>query len=285
METEKSYYIEVVEPTDLDALKAIQELQVAAWEGLPDRDIVPAHVLEVVAETGGQLLAARANDNNQIIGFALAFLAKNDGLEKHTGIPEDELFFASHMVAVLPQHQGGVGYELKQAQKDHALRRGIRWMQWTYYPMLSKNGSLNLRKLGARCYKFVRNKYGKLTGGLYQGLPSDRLIVLWDMQHPGAAPFQQDAVLLTRRDRDWRPVLDRSVLEAAASGSGPPSVICTVPIEFVALRQRDLDAARAWQESFAQVATTLLTSEARWAVANFRVSEDKEEGEYLFIRE
>ncbi|MEE8303362.1 MAG: hypothetical protein V3S24_13115 [Candidatus Tectomicrobia bacterium] len=277
MRKENSYHIEWVEPRDLAALKVIEEVQVAAW---PDSRIAPAHVLEILAETGGQLLAARTDDTHQIIGFALAFLAKNDGPVKHPGIPEDELFIASYMVGVLPEHQGGLGYELKQAQRYHALRRGIRWMQWTYYPMSTRNGALNFRKLGGCSYKFVPNKYGMHSSGL----PTDRLIVLWDMQHPGPVPFPHACVPLTRRDSDWKPVLDEKALDAAAVGTGPPALICSVPIEFVKLRERDIDAACAWQDIFGQVATTLLTAEAHWSVANFRVSEDKEEGHYLFIR-
>jgi predicted GNAT superfamily acetyltransferase len=278
------FHIEPVDPADLKVLKALEEIQASAWEKLPDRDIVPSPVLEIVAETGGQLLMARTDDTNKIIGFSLAFLAKNDSPEKHLGIPNDELFLASHMVAVLPQYQGGIGYALKQAQKNFSLRRGIRWMQWTYYPMLGKNASLNLRKVGARCYKFVRNKYGELRGGLYEGLPSDRLVVLWDMQHQEPARFSHEAISLTRSDKEWRPVLDESALSEAASGSGLRSVICSIPTRFGELRRRDLEAALAWQETFAQVASTLFNSQADWAITNFRLSEDKSLGEYLFVR-
>ena len=286
MKKENNYYISLVEPTDFDSLKMIENVQGVAWDSLPDREIVPTHLLGTVAETGGLLLVARNKNTDEIIGFALAFLARNDGLEKHPGIPEGELFFASHMVAVLPKHQGGVGYDLKQAQKYYALRRGIRWMQWTYYPMLTKNGSLNFRKLGAQSYKFVQNKYGISDSGLYRGLPSDRLIVLWDMKNftPIPFPHPQECVLLTRRGRDWKPVFNEKALEEAGAGMGPSAVICSVPIEFVRLRERDFATARVWQEIFGYVATTLLTKEMHWSVINFRISEDKEIGEYLFVR-
>ena len=278
------FHVEEVDPADLVALNEIEEVQVAAWEDLPEREIVPSHVLMTIAETGGQLLAARADDTNRIIGFTLAFLARNDGPKKHKGIPDGELFFASHLAAVLPAHQGGVGYELKQAQRLDSLRRGIRWVQWTYYPMLTKNASLNLRKLGARCYKFVENKYGGLGGRIYEGLPTDRLVVLWDLAGREQAQFPDDAVALVRRGEGGRPVLDEPALLRAAGVGGPDSVICPVPSRFEELRQTDLEAARAWQVTFARVATTLLTPQANWSIANFRLSEDRSQGEYLFVR-
>jgi predicted GNAT superfamily acetyltransferase len=298
MEIEKNHKLETsctigpVEPNDMDALKQMEAVQAAAWE-MPDREIVPSHVLEIVAETGGQLLAARTKDNNRVIGFILAFLAKNDGAEKHLGIPDGELFFASHQLAVLPDYQsGGIGRKLKDAQRLDALHRGIRWMQWTYYPMLTKNGSLNFRKLHARSYKFVPDKYGVQNAGLYEGLPSDRLIVLWDLKsREGGSPpqddvpFPEDTVILTRRDDDGRVVLDKTALETAAAVSGPKAVICSVPRDFLKLRKDDLDRARVWQETFALVATTLFSSASGWAITNYRDSEDKEEGEYLFVRE
>lgn len=295
MEKEKNYTVQRVEPTDMDALKELENLQIPAWQITDSREIVPAHVLQIVAETGGQLLAARRKDNGKILGFLTAFLAKNDGTHKHLGIPEGELFLASHMAAVLPERQSsGIGYDLKNAQGLDALHRGIRWVQWTYYPMLTKNGSLNFGKLRARCYKFVPNKYGVETGGLYRDLPTDRLILLWDlksqpprgdMELPVAELFPPDTLLLTSRDRDWKPVLNETALEAAAAGNGPEAVSCSVPREFLRLRDDNLGLARAWQENFALVATTLFSSNSNWTITNYRDSEDKEEGQYLFVRE
>ncbi len=53
-------------------------------------------------------------------------------------------------------------------------------MRWTYDPLQLGNAHLNLRSLGAVGARYHANYYGAM-GGINGGLPSDRLVVEWDL--------------------------------------------------------------------------------------------------------
>jgi predicted GNAT superfamily acetyltransferase len=76
------------------------------------------------------------------------------------------------------QRDSGVGTELKLAQKQHALQRGIRLIEWTFDPLVSRNAYLNIEKLGV----VVRRYYPSFYGG-----ESDRLIAEWWLERPRPA--------------------------------------------------------------------------------------------------
>jgi chorismate synthase len=91
--------------------------------------------------------------------------------------------FHSDMLAVLPEYQKhGLGLRLKWAQREEALRRGIDLMFWTYDPLQARNAHLNLRRLGAVASEFLENFYGITTSSLHHGLPTDRLLVRWELR-------------------------------------------------------------------------------------------------------
>jgi predicted GNAT superfamily acetyltransferase len=117
------------------------------------------------------LQVAEAEDG-RIVGFAYAFAALRGGTPH----------LHSDMVAVLPGEQArGVGARLKWAQREEALRRGIQLITWTYDPMQARNANLNLRRLGAVANEFLPDFYGITTSTLHHGLPTDRLLVRWDL--------------------------------------------------------------------------------------------------------
>lgn len=272
-----------VVPDDQCSLRSIEEIQVAAW-GMPDRYVVPSHVLEAVVNTGGQILVARTtNADKKIIGFAAALLARSDK-SKRIGPKSGEYYLLSHMVAVSPEHQGGVGFLLKRAQRDDALKRGVQWIQWTYYPMLANNAALNFRKIGAQSCVFTRNKHGVETGGLYRDLPSDRLTVSWDLRTNPREWLTNSALPLVRVDQHAQPEVDEQLLKRAQSCTDSTQYTFSIPLDFVGLRNRDLKCARVWQTAFARVAETLLDPASGFSIVNFRRAPDGDLGEYLFAR-
>ncbi|MEM7800151.1 MAG: hypothetical protein AAF633_13240, partial [Chloroflexota bacterium] len=52
-------------------------------------------------------------------------------------------------------------------------------MTWTFDPLETINGALNIRKLGAVCKTYYRNLYGELHDSLNRGIPTDRFMVDW----------------------------------------------------------------------------------------------------------
>ena len=70
---------------------------------------------------------------------------------------------------------------LKLFQRDEALGRGIRLIVWTFDPLELRNAHFNLNRLGAICREYLPNLYGVTTSPLHRGLPTDRLVVEWQL--------------------------------------------------------------------------------------------------------
>lgn len=164
--------IEIRPITEIDELRAVEDLQRAVW-GMSEREIVPAPQMLAATRAGGVVLGAFAD--RALIGFCYGFLGVRDGA----------LLFVSHMAGVEASHRrSGVGVLLKHAQRRAALERGADRMVWTYDPLVSLNAYFNLHKLGAVASRYYVNYYGEMDDDLNRGLPSDRLEVDWWLRDP-----------------------------------------------------------------------------------------------------
>lgn len=135
-----------------------------------DLETEPYITFVVADHTGGQVLGAF--DGDTMVGFTKAFV----GLRDHTP------YLHSHMAAVLPSHRDRrVGRQLKLAQREDALRRDIRLIEWTFDPLETKNAHFNINRLGAISRRYIPNFYGVTTSPLHRGLPTDRLLVEWHL--------------------------------------------------------------------------------------------------------
>src|SRR5208282_5588105 len=129
---------------------------------------VPSAIFVVAQHTGGQIIGAFSN--GKMIGFTLALV----------GVRGGEIFLHSHMTAVLPEFRDkGVGCRLKLFQRQDALKRGIRLVEWTFDPLELKNAHFNLVRLGAIARRLIPNCYGVTESPLHAGLPTDRLVAEW----------------------------------------------------------------------------------------------------------
>jgi predicted GNAT superfamily acetyltransferase len=138
---------------------------------------VPSAMFVVAKETGGQVLGAFSGD--QMVGFLMSLVGAH-GNTRGGGV-----FLHSHMTAVLPEWQNrGVGRRLKLAQRDDALQRGTRLVEWTFDPLELRNAHFNLRRLGAIVCRFIPNCYGITDSPLHAGLPTDRLVAEWHLDSP-----------------------------------------------------------------------------------------------------
>ncbi|HEX9203690.1 MAG TPA: GNAT family N-acetyltransferase, partial [Vicinamibacteria bacterium] len=151
---------------------ACVEVQRAVWR-LSDLEITSA--LQMIATTHAGGLVQLAERAGRIVGFAHALPALRGG------VPH----LHSDMVAVLPEDQKhGIGVQLKWAQREEALARGITLVTWTYDPLQARNATLNLHRLGAVADEFHPDFYGITSSALHHGLPTDRLLVRWELNVP-----------------------------------------------------------------------------------------------------
>jgi predicted GNAT superfamily acetyltransferase len=159
--------VTIEDVADVPRLREMEELQVLVWGG-GSQTVVPAHLLHVIATSGGIVLGAY--QGGRLIGFVLGLLAQRDG----------HLYHASHMLGIHPDLQGsGIGAALKWRQRERALAQGLDLMTWTFDPLEARNAHLNLHKLGAISRTYLENAYGAMEDRLNRGLPSDRLSVEW----------------------------------------------------------------------------------------------------------
>ena len=145
------------------------ELQRRIW-GEADLEVEPATMFVVAAHTGGQTLGAFADD--RLVGYTLAV----------AGLRGRVPYLHSHMTGVDGEYRNrGVGRMLKLFQREEALGRGIRLIQWTFDPLELRNAHFNLNRLGVICREYHPNLYGVTTSPLHRGLATDRLLVEWHL--------------------------------------------------------------------------------------------------------
>jgi predicted GNAT superfamily acetyltransferase len=157
---------------ELDACVKLQREVFA----LPDLEISPVRHLIVTKSAGGFTLGAYVE--NELVGFVLSV----------PGFRRGERFFYSHMTAVSAKFQNyGIGARLKWAQREKALREGVRYIKWTFQPLQARNAFFNLERLGATVKTYAPNYYGTdyLTAHIENkrlGLASDRLFAEWNLE-------------------------------------------------------------------------------------------------------
>jgi predicted GNAT superfamily acetyltransferase len=135
-------------------------------------------MLYTLAMYGGHVLAAM--DGQKIVGLLVGLLGTNVREPKSRPAMAN-LVLASKRMVVLPEYRGeGIGLQLKLAQRDRAIKQGVRLVTWTFDPLLSVNAHLNLRKLATVSQLFHENLYGtRDDNGLTTLGRSDRLRVDW----------------------------------------------------------------------------------------------------------
>jgi predicted GNAT superfamily acetyltransferase len=127
---------------------------------------------------------------------------------------------------------------LKLFQREEALSRGIKLVEWTFDPLEVKNAHFNFG-LGAIAGRYLPNLYGVTTSPLHAGLPTDRLVGEWrlDSARVRRAAAAQGASVATPGSR--------------VSGGGRKRKLAQVriPAEIAALKaSRPDEAARVQAE-------------------------------------
>src|SRR5271168_1847887 len=154
----------------IEEFHACVELQREIW-GEADLEVEPATMFVVAEHSGGQVLGAFAGGT--LIGFLLAVAGVRDG----------EPYLHSHMTGIEEGFRDrGVGRALKLFQREEALARGIRLIEWTFDPLELRNAHFNLNRLGAICRNYLPNLYGVTTSPLHRGLRTDRLLAEWYLE-------------------------------------------------------------------------------------------------------
>ncbi len=246
------------------------DLQARIWSMQPEM-IVPTHMLHALTYGGGCLIGAAVGGT--LVAFVLGFPAR----------PHGRWILWSHMAGVLPEHQGrAIGYAIKMAQRDWALRAGFDTMAWTYDPMQSRNARFNLHKLRAMSDTYHADFYGELPDALNAGLPTDRLEITWALDAPRvnalddpAAP-PPEAIHVSEAHCALRLGEGGELLEQPID---PAARACFVeaPEDIGRLKQQSFALAEAWQLALRRTLTGLFAR--GYAATDFVV----EQGHHYYV--
>ncbi|MCY3780763.1 MAG: GNAT family N-acetyltransferase [Chloroflexi bacterium] len=255
-------------------ISATVELQKAVW-GMHDAEVSSPHTLRAIVHAGGSVIGAE--DGGRLAGFCFGMAAWRWG----------ELWLWSHMAGVRPEYQGrGLGFRLKQAQREWALAHGFRQIAWTFDPLQSGNANFNFNKLGVSARIYSPNHYGDMQDGINAGLASDRLEAQWQLEAPHVVelaegrPRGAGAGLAEARPLVW--VDAAGALQSdAGTAFGDAHFAIEIPRDIAALKQHDIERAKTWQLLVRRAMTALF--DAGYAVTGFERSGGK--AWYIVTRE
>jgi predicted GNAT superfamily acetyltransferase len=158
--------------TALAEFRECVSLQREIWAET-DLEIEPATMFVVAAHTGGQVLGAF--DGDKLVAYTLAVV----------GLHHTKPYLHSHHTGVHPTYRDrGIGRMLKLFQRDEALSREIRLIQWTFDPLELRNAHFNFNRLGAIARTYHPDLYGVTTSPLHRGHATDRLVAEWHLDSP-----------------------------------------------------------------------------------------------------
>jgi predicted GNAT superfamily acetyltransferase len=229
---------------------ACVELQEETWgRGFSER--VPAAILRVGQKIGG-VSGGAFDASGRLVGMVFGL----------TGVRAGELVHWSDMLAVVPEWRNHhLGERLKHYQAERVRGLGVRYMLWTFDPLVARNAHFNVNRLGAFPVEYVVDMYGSYTGSTLHGaLPTDRFVTRWDLVDARSTPAA--AAVAADGDADI-PVVDAGAsCERGAAidfqlDPDAPCVRVRVPADFSSLQRENPQCAEHWRHVVRACATQL----------------------------
>lgn len=223
----------------IEDFRKVMELDFKVWGGDP----VPYHQTLTASKNGGMVLGAFEGD--KLVGFLYGF----------TGFQNGEVYLCSHMMGIDADYRSnGIGYQLKQKQAEIACQMGYKKIRWTFDPLESRNGYLNITKLGSICSEYVEDCYGEMEDGLNKNMPSDRFNVEWLIDsfylEKRKELFSDLQVTFEGLMLDWHEREDGLPEPIAVDKESFPDsefLFVPVPVNIQELKQNDADLALDWR--------------------------------------
>ena len=228
-------------------LRACQETQRRAWGISEEGYLIPIATMVGVQHCGGLVLGAFLPDG-RAAGLSFAFRGKWRGRQ----------CLYSQLTGIDPDYQDlGIGTELKTAQREFAWSQGdIELIVWAFDPFQPGNANFNLNRLGATAVEYIEDMYGPRTDPLNAGMPTDRLIVEWELdatprgKSDSAEPLAQ--IITTKQNEGTL------VACGVKPGLSDGLLLLEVPARIADLRRRAPEVAAGWRTAVRQAFQTYL---------------------------
>lgn len=249
-------------------MRKMQALEESIWEG---EGAIPVHQTITAVRNGG--LAIGAFSQEELVGFSYGF----------PGFLNGKVYLCSHNMGIHPDHRDkGIGASLKKRQKEEAARLGYDLLTWTYDPLETRNGYLNLSKLHAICSTYIENCYGEFEDGINKGLPTDRLKVEWwihstHVNEPAAISVSGEAHYIP-----WKETKNGPVLTDVVTVPESNQVLVPVPAAFQTIKQEDMKLALDWRLKTRTVFQQLF--QKGYAAVSLERSEEGPVHHYLLVK-
>ncbi|MDX1616956.1 MAG: hypothetical protein R3300_21795 [Candidatus Promineifilaceae bacterium] len=248
--------VEIRPITKVSETDQLEDVQRETWR-MPDIEVLPSRFLHAMQFNGSPLIGAFVGE--RVVGYVFGTLGTVQGLEARIDqIAAARLQLYSVMMGVLPDYQGlGIGYRLKLAQREFALRVGVRLVTWTFDPLESRNGYFNIAKLGVVCHRYLRDFHGRM-GGINRGLPTDRLHAEWWVTNNRV----EARVVRNRGSLNLHAFVGggaRLVNDVTIGSHGLPTpqppfeqsnsriIMVEIPADIQAIKQANMDLAQSWR--------------------------------------
>ena len=126
------------------------ELERSVWKD-EDLGIMPIRLYLISKACNAPTIGA-FESSGRLVGFVHTMIALMDG----------HAVYHSHLAAVLEDlRHKDIGFRMKLAQREHAIRAGVPLIIWTFDPLQSRNAHLNINKLGAVIRRYEANYYSE----------------------------------------------------------------------------------------------------------------------------
>lgn len=192
-------------------------------------DVVPLDVILAAVHVNGY--AVLALDRSGVIAGSFGFQGTHDGRR----------VLHSHATAATVS---GVGWMLKQQQREWARREGLDAITWTFDPLVRRNCVFNFEKLGATAIEYLPNFYGSMGDSINAGDESDRFFAYWPV-------LEQRTRIRLEDDFPTLLINDSGIpLSQAPSLSSPFWV--QLPADIESMRHENPLQARQWRNSVRQ---------------------------------
>jgi predicted GNAT superfamily acetyltransferase len=250
----------------VEELEQVRELEAIVWSF---DDSVPVNHTVTVVKNGGFILGAFYK--NELIGFQYSF----------PGFDGQKVYLCSHSLGIHPDYRKlGIGEKLKGAQKQLAAEKGYELITWTYDPLETVNGNLNLHKLRAVCSTYIEDAYGEMDDGLNSGIPTDRFLVEWWVQEKQTSRISVISKLPCAIETSIKRgflvpgKVDLNLMEA--------KFVIPVPGNFQEMKKADFSLALTWRKATRRVFTHFFNN--GWQVTDL-LKDTEIPNQYLYLVE
>ena len=240
--------VTINECVSIDDFKQCVELERAIYKD-NDIGVMPVR-LYLISKSCNAPTYGAFDRAGRMVGFVHTMIAFSDG----------QVVYHSYTAAVVEElRHRGIGYRLKLAQREHALKMGVPLIVWSFDPLISRNAHTNINKLGAVIRRYAINHYGENLSTVFESdVPTDRIFAEWWIRSPHALSAMTGN----------RPQVDN------------PSAIVAIPDEINAVRARSLVDHRKWRLRAREDLQRELSR--GFIIRGFERDIEKGEGRYLF---